>query len=97
MKLKVFRFDRETGDSHYGTFEIETSTGMTVLSALFKIKEELDDSLAFRYSCRGTVCGSCAMLINRIPGLACRIRIEPFLRAYLKIQPDLTIGIGLHI
>lgn len=77
MKLKVFRFDGETGDSHYDTFEIETSTGMTVLSALFKIQEELDDSLAFRYSCRGAVCGSCAMLINRIPGLACRTRIEP--------------------
>ena len=86
MKLKVFRFDRETGDSHYDTFEIETSTRMTVLSALFKIQEELDDSLAFRYSCRGAVCGSCAMLINRIPGLACRIRIEPLLKGEGKIK-----------
>ena len=86
MKLKVFRFDRETGESHYDTFEIEPSTGMTVLSALFKIQEELDDSLAFRYSCRGAVCGSCAMLINRIPGLACRTRIEPLLKGEGKIK-----------
>ncbi|TFH03975.1 MAG: succinate dehydrogenase/fumarate reductase iron-sulfur subunit, partial [Methanosarcina sp.] len=59
MKLKVFRFDRENGEPHYDTFEIEPPAGMTVLSALFKIQEELDDSLAFRYSCRGAVCGSC--------------------------------------
>ena len=89
MKLKVFRFDRETGDSHYDTFEIEPSTGMTVLSALFKIQEELDDSLAFRYSCRGAVCGSCAMLINRIPRLACRVRIESLLKGKenIKLRP----------
>jgi succinate dehydrogenase / fumarate reductase iron-sulfur subunit len=63
MKLKVFRFERETGESRYDIFEIEPSPGMTVLSTLFKIQEELDDSLSFRYSCRGAVCGACAMLI----------------------------------
>ncbi len=89
MKLKVFRFDRETGDSHYDTFEIEPASGMTVLSALFKIQEELDDSLAFRYSCRGAVCGSCAMLINKIPRLACRTRVESLLKdeGNIKLRP----------
>jgi succinate dehydrogenase/fumarate reductase iron-sulfur protein len=86
MKLKVFRFDRESGKSRYDTFEIEPSPGMTVLSALFKIQEELDDSLAFRYACRGAVCGNCAMLINKIPGLACRTRIEPLLRGEGKVK-----------
>ena len=86
MKLKVFRYDRETGESHYDTFEIEPLAGMTVLSALFKIQEEFDDSLAFRYSCRGAVCGSCAMLINKIPALACRTRIESLLKGEGKIK-----------
>lgn len=86
MKLKVFRFDRETGNSHYDTFELEASTGMTVLSALFKIQEELDDSLAFRYSCRGAVCGNCAMLINKIPALACRTQIASLLRGEGKVK-----------
>jgi succinate dehydrogenase / fumarate reductase iron-sulfur subunit len=31
-----------------------------------------DESLSFRYSCRGAVCGSCAMLIDKVPRLACR-------------------------
>jgi succinate dehydrogenase / fumarate reductase iron-sulfur subunit len=86
MRLKVFRFDRETGESRYDIFEIEISAGVTVLSALFKIQEELDDSLAFRYSCRGAVCGSCAMLINKIPALACRVRIETLLKGEGKIK-----------
>ncbi len=86
MRLKVFRFDREIGESRYDIFEIEPSAGMTVLSALFKIQEELDDSLAFRYSCRGAVCGSCAMLINKIPALACRVRIETLLKGEGKIK-----------
>ncbi|MCQ1535854.1 succinate dehydrogenase/fumarate reductase iron-sulfur subunit [Methanosarcina sp. KYL-1] len=76
MKLKVFRYDRESGDSRYDTFELDPSPGMTVLSALFKIQEEMDDSLAFRYSCRGAVCGSCGVLINKVPRLACRTRVE---------------------
>jgi succinate dehydrogenase / fumarate reductase iron-sulfur subunit len=86
MKLKVFRFERETGESRYDIFEIEPSPGMTVLSTLFKIQEELDDSLSFRYSCRGAVCGACAMLINKIPRLACRTRIEPLLKGEGKIK-----------
>jgi succinate dehydrogenase / fumarate reductase iron-sulfur subunit len=49
---------------------------MTVLGALFEAQARYDDSLAFRYSCRGAVCGTCAMLINRVPRLACRTQIE---------------------
>lgn len=89
MKLKIFRFDRKNGESRYDTFEIEPLSEMTVLSALFKIQEELDDSLAFRYSCRGAVCGNCAMLINKVPRLACRTRVEPLLKGEgrVKLRP----------
>lgn len=86
MKMKIFRFDRKTGESRYDTFEIEPSPEMTVLSTLFKIQEELDDSLAFRHACRGAVCGSCAMLINKVPKLACRTRIEPLLKGEGKVK-----------
>jgi succinate dehydrogenase / fumarate reductase iron-sulfur subunit len=49
---------------------------MTVLTALFQVREVLDESLAFRYSCRGAVCGTCAMLINKVPRLACRTQVS---------------------
>jgi len=38
--------------------------GMTVLDGLHYIKDNLDASLAWRYSCRMGICGSCGMLLN---------------------------------
>ncbi len=68
---------RHEGDRRwYDTFEVEEKPGMTLLEALFYIQERLDGGLCFRYSCRGAVCGSCAMLINRRPGLACRTQLS---------------------
>ena len=75
MKLKVFRFQPGWEKPRYDTFAIEPVPGMTVLTALFEAQSRYDDSLAFRYSCRGAVCGTCAMLINRIPRLACRTQL----------------------
>jgi succinate dehydrogenase iron-sulfur subunit len=75
MQLKVFRFRPGMGQPRYDTFAIEPAPGKTVLTALFEAQSRYDDSLAFRYSCRGAVCGTCAMLINRVPRLACRTRL----------------------
>ena len=49
---------------------------MSVLEALFQIQDEEDSTLAFRYSCRGAVCGSCAMMINKKLRLACRTQVS---------------------
>ena len=45
---------------------------MTLFIALTRIREELDPSLNYDFVCRAGVCGSCAMVINGRPGLACR-------------------------
>jgi len=84
MKLKV----RRTGP-RYDRFELSPAPGATVLSLLFEARDRYDDSLAFRYSCRGAVCGSCAMLINKVPRLACRTQAEALLsgRSDLELRP----------
>lgn len=74
MKFKIYRYDGE--DEDYDTYEVPHEEGQTVLDALFHIQENIDDSLSFRYSCRGAVCGSCAMLIDKDPRLACRTQVE---------------------
>ena len=66
-------------NTRYDSFPIDTEPGMSVLGALFEIQERYDDSLAFRYSCRGAACGTCAMLINKVPRLACRTQISTLL------------------
>lgn len=86
MKMRVFRYDGENTD--YDVFEVPEKKGQTVLDALFYIQENLDDSLSFRYSCRGAVCGSCAMLINKVPRLACRTQINELLKGKLEVEID---------
>jgi fumarate reductase iron-sulfur subunit len=45
---------------------------MTLYIALTEIREMQDPSLQFDFVCRAGICGSCSMLINGRPGLACR-------------------------
>ncbi|MDD1673521.1 MAG: succinate dehydrogenase/fumarate reductase iron-sulfur subunit, partial [Methanomicrobiales archaeon] len=92
MRFKIFRSGVEEKNARYDTFEIDPTMGMTVLSALFEIRERFDESLAFRYSCRGAVCGTCAMLINRVPRLACRTQIEKLLKGEGAIHLAPFIG-----
>ncbi len=74
--MKVWVFRKTPGvEATYGAYDVEVHQGMTVLDALFQIHDRHDDSLSFRYSCRGAVCGSCALLINKVPRLACRTQM----------------------
>ena len=60
---------------------------MTVLEALWHIVRHVDGSLAFRYSCRGAVCGSCAMIINETITLACHTQVSDLLPGPVTIEP----------
>ena len=68
-------------------YEIDFKPGMTVLEALYYIAENIDGSLSFRYSCRGAVCGSCAMIINGTITLACHTQISALLPGKIKVEP----------
>ena len=88
VKFKINRFDPDlAGSKRVDTFEFETLKGMTVLEALFYIVENLDGSLAFRYSCRGAVCGSCAMHINGKNRLACQTLIGNLHSQTISVSP----------
>ena len=54
------------------TFELEEADTMTLFIALNEIRENQDPSLQFDFVCRAGICGSCGMIINGRPGLACR-------------------------
>jgi fumarate reductase iron-sulfur subunit len=74
LDIEVLRYDpREPGVvPRMQRYEIEESEGMTLFIALTEIRERLDPSLCFDFVCRAGVCGSCGMLIDGRPGLACR-------------------------
>ena len=53
-------------------YELDEADGMTLFIALNEIRERQDPSLQFDFVCRAGICGSCAMMINGRPSLACR-------------------------
>ena len=73
--VRVKRYAPEKGRTWWQEYRVPTYKGMTVLDALLWIKEHLDPTLSLRYSCRMGVCGSCGMVINGVPRLACQTQI----------------------
>lgn len=74
LRIKVLRHDPQQPGSvpHWQTYALEEAPGMTIFIALTEIRERQDPSLQFDFVCRAGICGSCAMLIDGRPGLACR-------------------------
>lgn len=73
LKIHILRFDPyvEGDKPRIETFEIEEAPGMTLFIVLNDIRQYHDASLKFDFVCRAGICGSCAMIINGNPGLAC--------------------------
>ena len=67
------------------TYELEQTEGMTLFVALSEIRDTLDPSLQFDFVCRAGICGSCGMVINGKPGLACRTLTK-------NVGPDITLA-----
>jgi len=74
LKIRILRFDPRQPEiaPHWQTYELQDAAGMTLFIALSEIREKLDASLQFDFVCRAGICGSCAMLIDGRPGLACK-------------------------
>jgi succinate dehydrogenase / fumarate reductase iron-sulfur subunit len=74
--LTVQRFLPEADEApHLESYELDLPEDATILDGLIFIKDNVDDSLAFRCSCRAAVCGACAMVVNGHSKLTCAHRI----------------------
>ena len=74
LKISILRYNPQIPEDKpkVETFELEEADGMTLFIALNDIRERYDESLKFDFVCRAGICGSCAMLVNGKPTLACR-------------------------
>ncbi len=68
-------------------FTVPVIKGMTVLDGLIHIKQHLDPTISYRASCRMGVCGSCGMMINGKPELACQLQILKLHADRVEIRP----------
>ncbi len=107
ITLDVFRFQpdggghsrRSTDGPTFKAYRVPYHEHWVVLDALNWIKDELDGTLSYRWSCRMGVCGSCGMMVNGVPKLTCAaflkdyypgtIRVEPL--TYFAVERDLIV------
>lgn len=86
--FKIFRYDPlEDEHPYFQDFFFETKEKKSILEALMEIRNEQDSTLAFRYSCREAICGSCAMVLNGNFDLACRTELQSLESSLIVIEP----------
>jgi fumarate reductase iron-sulfur subunit len=103
LKIRILRFDpgRPEIAPRWQTYELLDGAGMTLFIALSEIRERLDPSLQFDFVCRAGICGSCAMLVDGRPALACRTLTKNLGDAFslaplpvFKLIGDLSVDTG---
>ena len=73
--------------SKFMEFNIPYEKWTTVLDAILEVKKHFDHSVAVRYSCRQATCGSCGMVINGKPRLACFTKISELNSNIITVEP----------
>ncbi|GMH43622.1 hypothetical protein BSKO_11544 [Bryopsis sp. KO-2023] len=85
----VYRWDPDTPDKPaYKSYKVDINNcGPMMLDVLLKIKDEQDQSLVLRRSCREGICGSCAMNIDGTNALACLCEVDRNPSKATKVAP----------
>ena len=103
LTLEIFRYNPSDPLSkpHVQRYAVEEHPSMTLFIALNQIRETQDPTLQFDFCCRAGICGSCGMVINGRPGLACHTQtcdLPDFITLYplpvFKLLGDLSVDTG---
>jgi fumarate reductase iron-sulfur subunit len=102
IEIQVLRYRPEQEDEPvWQSYYVPFTDDMSVLQGLQHIKDDVDGTLSFRWSCRMAICGSCGMMVNGKPMLSCQtflrdllpgpVRVEAL--AHLPIERDLVVSV----
>ncbi|MDR1647800.1 MAG: fumarate reductase iron-sulfur subunit [Zoogloeaceae bacterium] len=103
LTLEILRYNPQEAGSlpRLQSYRIEEADGMTLFIALNEIRTRQDPTLQFDFVCRAGICGSCAMMVNGRPRLACRtltldypdhITLTPL--PFFELIGDLSVNTG---
>lgn len=104
MDIEVLRYRPEEDNEPWTQrYQVPFTHEMSILEALTYIKDHIDSTLSYRWSCRMAICGSCGMMVNGKPKLGCKtflrdyigegkIRLEPL--ANFPIERDLVVDMS---
>ncbi len=88
ISLEVFRYrPDESDEASFQTYEVPLKDDWVILDALNYIKDEIDGTLSYRWSCRMGVCGSCGMNVNGEPVLTCATFLKDFGAGPIRVEP----------
>ena len=103
IQVDVTRYSPEhDGSPSFQSYTVPLRKDWVVLDALNYIKDKVDGSVTFRWSCRMAICGSCGMMIGGAPKLACMTTLREFYPGPLIVEPlahfpierDLVVTVG---
>ena len=88
IALEVTRFSPERDkEPSVQSFDVPLRKEWVVLDALNYVKDKVDGSLSFRWSCRMGVCGSCGMMVNGEPKLTCATFLTDYAPGPVRVEP----------
>ena len=103
IELQVARYRPEQeSEVTFDQYEVPCPKEWVVLDGLNHVKDRIDGTLAYRWSCRMGVCGSCGMMVNGEPKLTCATFLADYAPGPVRVEPlsnfpiirDLIVDIG---
>ncbi|MDQ4052246.1 MAG: 2Fe-2S iron-sulfur cluster-binding protein, partial [Actinomycetota bacterium] len=88
IRLEVTRFRPDTDtELQLQEYDVPLRKEWTVLDGLNHVKNEVDTTLSFRWSCRMGICGSCGMNVNGEPQLTCAAFLSDYSPGPIRVEP----------
>ncbi|WP_027370242.1 succinate dehydrogenase/fumarate reductase iron-sulfur subunit [Desulfovermiculus halophilus] len=91
ITLNIRRYDPDHDRTWWQEYAVTVGEIMRFVDVLRTINSELDPSLAWSSSCEHGQCGTCSILVNKSPVLACELlvqrAIERFETTHFQVEP----------
>jgi fumarate reductase iron-sulfur subunit len=103
ITLQVARYrPEEEATPTFQEYDVPCPKDWVVLDGLNYVKDRLDGTLSYRWSCRMGICGSCGMTVNGEPKLTCATFLADYAPGPVRVEPlrnfpvirDLVVDIG---
>lgn len=88
LELDILRYDPEKDrEPYFQSYPVSCQEDWMVLDAINHVKDQVDTTISYRWSCHMAVCGSCGMLIDGEPKLACKAPVRDYANRKIKVEP----------
>jgi fumarate reductase iron-sulfur subunit len=103
ITLQMARYrPEEEAQPTFQEYEVPCRKEWVVLDGLNYVKDHLDGTLSYRWSCRMGICGSCGMTVNGEPKLTCATFLTDYAPGPVRVEPlrnfpvirDLVVEMG---